>query len=62
MAITKNKSDTETLTTFRKEQFLKSKKYVKYHDLIDALLDDKKQYTITQVDKAIENYLKGGKK
>lgn len=41
-------------TTFSKEQFLKSKTYRQYRDLLSAVLDDKKTYSKEQVNKIIE--------
>jgi hypothetical protein len=44
---------------FSKEQLLASGRFRERRDLIDALLDGKKQYTIRNVEEIIENYLKG---
>lgn len=51
-----------TAPRYRKDQILRSTKYLKRRDLLSVLLNDATMYTITEVDTAIENYLKGGKK
>lgn len=47
--------------TYTKEQILRSNIYKYRRDLVGALLEDGKSYEIKEVDKMIENYLKGGK-
>lgn len=44
---------------FSKEQLLASGRFRGKRDLVDALLDGKKQYTIRNAEEIIENYLKG---
>lgn len=44
---------------FDKEQILASERYKGKRDLVDALLDEKKKYTLETVDNLIENYRKG---
>lgn len=44
---------------FGKEQILASERYKEKRDLVDALLDEKKKYTLETVDNLIENYRKG---
>lgn len=44
---------------FRKEQIVVSKTYRNQRDLVDALLEDGKTYTIATVDNLIETYQKG---
>lgn len=44
---------------FEKKQLLVSKKYASNRDLLDALLDNNKLYTITEVEGLISNYRKG---
>lgn len=46
-------------TKFEKKQLLVSKKYASDRDLLDALLEDKTLYTITEVDSLINKYRKG---
>ena len=36
-----------------------SEKYAKRRDLVNALLEDDKEYTITEVDAMMEKFLKG---
>lgn len=57
-------SDKENMTEvkeeeikFKKSSFLDSKKYKK--DLINALLEDDGEYTISEVDTIIDNFRKG---
>ena len=45
--------------TYTKQAILNSKKYVRQKDLINALLDNGKKYTLKEVDSIIEKYLKG---
>lgn len=44
---------------YSKEQIIKSKKYIKHRDLLNALLDDEKQYTIEEIEKLISDFMKG---
>lgn len=44
---------------FSKEQILASAKYRNNRDLVDAILDEKKKYTIENVDSLVEKYMKG---
>ncbi len=48
-----------TGTAYTKEQLLASTKYANRRDLISALLDDGKTYTLTEVDALIEKFMKG---
>ena len=43
---------------FTKQQLAESKRYRKKRDLLEALLENGKTYTIAQVDKIIGDYLK----
>lgn len=45
--------------TYTKQAILKSKKYAKQKDLVNALLDDDKKYTLKELDNIINKYLKG---
>lgn len=60
-----NKPNAETVTVkqtepkFSKSQLVKCDKYKNRRDLVDALLDDNKKYTMKQVDTMIENFMKG---
>lgn len=44
---------------FTKEQIVNSKKYVEQSDIVRALLEDNKTYTIKEVDNIIEKFRKG---
>lgn len=44
---------------FSKEQIAASKRYCNQRDLADALLEEGKRYTFTEVDGLIEKYRKG---
>ena len=43
---------------FTKQQLAESKRYKKQRDLLEALLEDGKTYTIAQVDKITDDYLR----
>lgn len=53
------KSEVKKSALFTKEDFLKAKKYEHMKDLVSALLDKDKTYSIDEVDELIQNYLKG---
>lgn len=44
---------------YTKHNLLNSKRYVKQKDLINALLEDDRKYTLQEVDSIINKYLKG---
>ncbi len=44
---------------YEKSQFLTSAKYKKSRDLVDALLEEEKKYTIEEADKLIGQFMKG---
>lgn len=44
---------------FSKGQILASARFADRRDLVDALLDEKKSYTVENVDSLIEKYMKG---
>lgn len=50
---------TQTEETYTKEAILRAKEYSIKKDLVNALLEDDKKYTIKQVDSIINKYLKG---
>lgn len=54
-AETKVKKQTE----YSKEQLLLSNKYKNRQDLLNILLEDGKYYSISVVDKLIDNFMKG---
>lgn len=49
----------QTEPVFSKEQILASDRYANRRDLVDALLDEDKSYTMKTVDNLIEKYMKG---
>ena len=51
-----------TTITYSKKQIVKSKKYENHVDLVNALLDDDKKYSLAEVDKKINSFLKGAVK
>ena len=53
----KTSSDAEA-ASYTKDQLLRSKKYAARRDLLGALLEDGKTYTIAQVDREINQFLK----
>lgn len=44
--------------TYSKQQILRSKIYADKQDIIDALLEDHKEYTLESVDKIIKKFMK----
>ncbi len=44
---------------YTKEQILASERFRKRRDLAEAVLENDKKYTLEEVDKRIERYLKG---
>lgn len=53
--------DKKTIVKYNKKQLLKSKKYEYKRDILNALLDDDKEYTIEEVDKIVNKFLKEAK-
>ena len=49
----------QTEPEFSKEQILASARFANRRDLVDALLDENRSYTLENVGKLIENYMKG---
>lgn len=47
------------LPMFSKEQILASARFANRRDLVDALLDEDKSYTMKTVDNLVEKYMKG---
>ncbi|WP_342441748.1 hypothetical protein MHB65_22145 [Lysinibacillus sp. FSL K6-0075] len=52
---------TATLQTFTKEQLVKSNKYVHRRDALNALLQDNKLYSFTEVEGILKQFEEGGK-
>ena len=51
----------KTPVLYTKAQIYKAKRYMNRKDIITVMLEDDKRYTFDQVDKLIEQFLKGGK-
>lgn len=45
--------------TYTKGQLLESQRYAEQRDLLSALLEEKKKYSVEDVEKEIEKYRKG---
>ena len=58
-AKTTNSEKATGAATYKKEQLAASKRYANRRDLIRALLDSGKHYTLDEVDRLIESYMKG---
>ena len=58
--IKKSVKPPEKEADFTKEKLLTFKRYKNRRDLLTALLDDNRRYTIKEADAAIENFMKGG--
>lgn len=57
MAEKKTVENTES--KFTKEQIVSSKKYIEDSDIVRALLEDNKTYTLKEVDNIVEKFRKG---
>lgn len=55
-------SKKESVNTFTKEQIVNAKRYRQDIDIVNALLDDGKTYTLAEVDNIIERFKKGSVK
>lgn len=58
-AKTTNTEKAANAPTYSKERLAASKRYANRRDLILALLEDGKAYTLDEVDGLIEKYMKG---
>lgn len=56
---TKDAPVERSVSVYTKEQLRLAHRYAASRDLISALLEDGKTYTLVEVDKLIDNYLKG---
>lgn len=45
--------------TFQKKQLIESDKYANHQDVLTVVLEENKNYTFTQVDKLISDFMKG---
>ncbi len=55
--LTKSKESTNEVG-FTKSQLLKSKKYIHQTDVLNVILEDDKNYTIKEVEKLIDGFMK----
>lgn len=55
----KDKKNKEVVPGFTKYQITNSKKYKNRRDLLNAILDENKQYTTDEVDSLIDAFMKG---
>lgn len=44
---------------FPKETILKTKRFASVRDILHAILDDEKEYTMDEVEKAVDKWMKG---
>lgn len=56
---TSKKEIKNTEDKFSKEQIVKSKRFRKNIDLLNAILKENKQYTLKEVEEIIKNFMKG---
>lgn len=56
---TKTEAAAAAAVTYTADQLAASKRYANRRDLIRALLDSGKRYTLDEVDRLIESYMKG---
>lgn len=56
---TKKKEIQQESVKFSKEQILASMKYSNRRDVLVAILDDNKSYTLEQVDSLVDKFMKG---
>lgn len=57
--IQKDEQVPQTEPKFTKEQIVAAKRFQHRRDLVAAVLDDGKQYTMTEVETLMEKYMKG---
>lgn len=49
----------EVKATYSKDDILKSKKFASRKDVLNVVLDNEKQYTIDEIEKLIDGFMKG---
>lgn len=58
----KNKEDSKpAVKKFTKKQFVKSQRFSNRRDILNALLDENTEYSISEVEDIIKNFLAGKK-
>lgn len=45
------------LTKYTKERLIASDKFAAYRDILSAILEDGRSYTVRQTERALDNYL-----
>lgn len=55
----KREQETKKEVTFTKNQILLSKRFKPSRDALNVLLKDKEQYTISEVEKLLTDFMKG---
>ncbi len=53
------KKEIQEVNKFSKEKIVSSKRYKDKVDLVNALLSDSKEYSLSEVDDIINNFMKG---
>lgn len=56
ISIGKEKVDTEK---FKKDNLISSARYAEKRDIVSALLEDDKEYTLSEVDELVKKFMKG---
>lgn len=51
--------ETKSNAKFPKTKLVESKKYANRKDILNVLLEDDKEYTFAEVDKRVNEYMKG---
>lgn len=59
MIILANEKTAVPETTFPKEKLLTAKQFKGREDILGALLEDKKEYSVSEAQKKIDSYMKG---
>ena len=58
-AVVAEEKSGQTEPKFTKQQVLASARYRNRKDLVSALLDDGREYTIAEVDRMVDGFMKG---
>lgn len=58
----KKTNEQPVVKKFTKMQFVKSQRFANRRDILNALLDEKTEYTIAEVEQIIKDFLTGKKK
>lgn len=55
----KEREEKQKTVFYKKEQILSSKQYVERKDLLEAILEDGKEYSKKEVEQQIQKFMKG---